>query len=305
MAIDEVPEQGTHFTNPPENTHKCTFIALFVILAALAIGEIYTLSQMNSLQSSFQADQDKLRKELGSQIDQQFSTKVMALENSNARQLDGLRQELDSASKRMGATGRDLRKARTMVQQLQTEQSQQAEAIRQELAQKADQQQLSAVTQDVSMTKSDLDTTKKNVQTIATDLGMARSELGTLIARNHQDIEYLRKIGDRDYFEFTLKRKRTERVAGVGLELLKTNTRRHRFNINIVADDMAVERKDRTINEPVFFYLKGSKRPFELVVNQVTSDSVKGYVSTPKGATEVAAATSAPEGTQPQASQQK
>jgi hypothetical protein len=120
---------------------------------------------------------------------------------------------------------------------------------------------------------------------------MARSEMGTLIARNHDDIEQLRKMGERDYFEFTVSRKIPARVAGVGLVLTKTNVKRHRFNLELLADDVQVEKKDRTINEPIFFYVSGSKRPYELVVNEVKLDQVTGYLSTPKGAREVAART--------------
>jgi hypothetical protein len=113
--------------------------------------------------------------------------------------------------------------------------------------------------------------------------------MGTLIARNHDDIEQLRKMGERDYFEFTVDRKSPAHVAGVGLTLKRTNVKRHRFNLDLMADDVRVEKKDRTINEPIFFYVSGSKRPYELVVNEVKSNEVKGYLSTPKGATEVAA----------------
>jgi hypothetical protein len=68
------------------------------------------------------------------------------------------------------------------------------------------------------------------------------------------------------------------------LILKKTSVKRHRFNLALVADDMEVEKKDRTVNEPIFFYLRGSKRFCELVVNKVESRRVAGYISTPKGA---------------------
>jgi hypothetical protein len=118
---------------------------------------------------------------------------------------------------------------------------------------------------------------------------MARSEMGNLIARNHDDIEYLRKMGDRDYFEFTLTKNQLSKVAGVGLTLKKTNAKRYRFNLNTVANDMEVERKDCAVNAPVYFYVNGSKKPYELVVNHVGAEQVKGYLSTPKGVTQVAA----------------
>jgi len=115
--------------------------------------------------------------------------------------------------------------------------------------------------------------------------------LGTLIARNHDDIETLRKLGERDYYEFTATRKSAAHVAGVGLTLMKTNVKRHQFNMELVVDDVQVEKKDRTVNEPIFFYVNGSKKPYELVINEIKSNVVKGYLSAPKGAKEVAART--------------
>ena len=217
------------------------------------------------------------------------SNRLAAIQQQNAEELDAVKTELDGAAKRVGAQSGELKKARTMVMQLQDQQQAQTEQLKQELSQKADEQQVGALTQDVSTTKTDLSTTQKNVSSLAADLGMARSDMGTLIARNHDDIEYLRKLGDRDYFEFTLTKDQLAKVAGVGLTLKKANVKRYRFNLVTLVDDMAVERKDCTINSPVFFYVNGSKKPYELVVNNVTSTQVKGYLSTPKGAsTEVA-----------------
>ena len=113
---------------------------------------------------------------------------------------------------------------------------------------------------------------------------MARSEMGTLIARNHDEIDQLRKLGERDYLEFTVDRKKPARVGGVNLSLKRTSVKRHRFTLEMAVDDVQVEKKDRTINEPIFFYVNGSRKPYELVVNEVKSDQVKGYLSTPKGA---------------------
>jgi hypothetical protein len=79
----------------------------------------------------------------------------------------------------------------------------------------------------------------------------------------------------------------------VGLDLKKSNAKRYRYTVAVTADDVQIEKKDRTINEPVIFYVSGSKKPYEIVVNSINSNQVKGYVSTPKGGTEVAARTEA------------
>jgi len=289
MAIDEVPENETYEVEPAgRSSSKGMFLVIFAVLAALVVGEIYSIHKINSTREAFEAQQAQAQKQLAAQFQDQLASRLSSIENSNAQQFDALKDELDAAAKRMGATGGELKRARATVAQLESEQHKEAEQLKAELAQKADQQQVGALNQDVSAQRTDLDNTKKALDSVRSDLGMARSEMGTLIARNHDDIEQLRRLGERDYYEFTASRKTMARVGGVGLTLTKTNVKRHRFNMDLVVDDVQVEKKDRTINEPIFFYVNGSKRPYELVVNEVAANQVKGYVSAPKGAKEVA-----------------
>ena len=290
MAIDEVPVQSGLSKEPnPGSKGGIMFVVVFVVLAALAVGEFVTVNHMNALRDQLTAQQNQMRDDLTGQLRNQVTNRLTAIEQQNAQALDSVKSELDNAAKRLGAQRGELKRASTMVTELQDQQKTQTAQLEQELSQKADQQQVGALTQDVSSTKTNLDTTNKNLTSLASDLGMARSEMGNLIARNHDDIEYLRKIGDRDYFEFTLTKNQPSKVAGVGLTLKKTNVKRYRFNLATVANDMEVERKDCTVNAPVYFYVNGSKKPYELVVNHVGAEQVKGYLSTPKGVTQVAA----------------
>ncbi len=288
MAIDEVKTEENINHNYPAvaPSHTIIFTAAFLIMAALAVGEIYSIKQIDAVRDSVTAAQTKQRADLEGQL----ASKVAAVENSSAQALESMKTELDKTAEHMGSTGKQLQHARTLVTQLQKQQEDQANELKQEIATKADQQQLGALTEDVSATKTDLEQTKKAVNDTRSDLGMARSEFGTLIARNHDDVEQLRKMGERDYFEFTLPRNKQQTVAGIGLVLKKANVKRHRFNMNLVADDMTIEKKDRTVNEPIFFAVKDSRRFYELVVNQVSTDQIKGYISTPKSVSETTTA---------------
>ena len=292
MAIDDVKEQGTTYVEPAGSGHGAKFLVIFLILAALAVGEFYAVSKISSLREETAAQQKQFRKELDAQLQEQVIARLTALEQQQTQQLAAIRGDLEKSSKNLGTQSRAIRKADAMFKTLQDQQRQQGEDLKQEIAQKADQGQVGALTQDVSATKLDLDTTKKAVATVQSDLGMARSELGTLIARNHDDIENLRKLGDRDYFEFTLSKSQPSKVAGVGLALRRTSVKRHRYTLDMTVDDVQVEKKDRTINEPVFFYTNGSKKAYEMVVNSVENGQVKGYISTPKGASPQVAARS-------------
>jgi len=292
MPTDEAPEKPEKevpVVEPEGSSSQGKFLIIFVVLAALIAGEIYSIRKINSTRESLEAQQAQTHKQLAAEFQDQLTSRLSAIENSNAQQFDALKNELDSSAKRLGATGGELKRARAMVAKLQSDQHEQTEELQRQLALKADQQQVGALGQDVTAQRVDLDNTKKAVDSVRSDLGMARSELGTLIARNHDDIEQLRKIGERDYYEFTVTRKSPARVAGIGLTLTKTNIKKHQFNLDLVVDDLQVTKKDRAINEPIFFYVNGSKRPCEVVVNEVKSNQVKGYLSVPKGVKEVAA----------------
>lgn len=279
-------EEKTIPMEPAEN-RRSGFVAIVVVLALLAIGEIYGLTRISAVRESLVNQQAAIRKE----IDGQFADRLARLESSNAQQLSALRADLDQTAERMGSTGKELNHARAMVTKLQKQQQQAADELKSEIAKKADDEKVGALSQDVSTTKTDLAGTKQNLDQLSKDLGMAKSEFGTLIARNHDDIEALRKLGERDYFEFTLTKNQKQNLAGVGLTLKKTNVKHSRFDLNLLADDLQIEKKGRTVNEPVFFYVAGSRKPYELVVNKVESDRVTGYLSTPKGAQEMAART--------------
>jgi hypothetical protein len=153
-----------------------------------------------------------------------------------------------------------------------------ATSMKAELATKASSDDLTKLNGDVNGVKGDLDATKNSIQ-------MARSEMGTLIARNHDEIDQLRRIGQRDYFEFTVQRKGgATKVGGIQLVLKDTNPKKNQYTINVLADDNSFEKKNRSVNEPIFFYTGGSRSALELVVNKVTKSSATGYLSVPKAA---------------------
>jgi hypothetical protein len=126
---------------------------------------------------------------------------------------------------------------------------------------------------------------------------MARSEMGTLIARNHDEIDELRRMGQRDYYEFTVTRKGgTQKVGAIQVELKDTNTKKNQFTINVLADDTSFEKKNRSVNEPIFFYTGGSRAAVELVVNKVTKTTATGYLSVPKATAPATASASSTSG---------
>ena len=158
------------------------------------------------------------------------------------------------------------------------------ENVDKKLAGKANNEDVAKLGTDVNGVRTDLDATNNT-------LAMAKSEMGTLIARNHDEIDQLRRMGQRDYFEFTVSRKGgAQHVGGIQVELKDTNTKKNQYTINVLADDKSFEKKNRSVNEPIFFYTGGTRQALELVVNKVTKTSATGYLSIPKSTGTTAAA---------------
>jgi chromosome segregation ATPase len=147
-----------------------------------------------------------------------------------------------------------------------------------ELATKASTDDVKALGTDVNGVKTDLDATKGNLQSL-------RGEHGELIARNHEEIEQLRRMGERDFYEFTLTGKgQKQKVGTMQVELRGVSAKKHQFTVALYVDDMRLEKKNKAVNEPIYFYAGGSRQPLELVVNQVSDKKIAGYLSVPKGA---------------------
>src|SRR6266705_4325910 len=149
-------------------------------------------------------------------------------------------------------------------------------SVKAELATKANTDDVNKLNGDVTGVKTDLDATKNSIQ-------MARSEMGTLIARNHDEIDQLRHMGQRDYFEFTVQRKAgATKVGTIQVELRDTNLKKNQYTINVLPDDKSFEKKNRSVNEPIFFYTGGSRQALEMGINKVTKASAAGYLGVPQ-----------------------
>jgi archaellum component FlaC len=138
---------------------------------------------------------------------------------------------------------------------------------------------VNGVKQDVASTQAALDKTTSDLKRAMGDMGV----MSGLIATNSKDLTALRELGDRNYFEFDLKKPAmTKKVGDVTIVLRKSDPKHNRYTVDVMADDKRVEKKDKTINEPVQLYVSDSRQPYEIVVNQVKKDEIVGYLSTPK-----------------------
>lgn len=138
-----------------------------------------------------------------------------------------------------------------------------------------------AVKNDVASTQADLADTKTQLTRVVGDQGV----MSGLIATNHDELMELKRRGERNYYEFTLnKGKGPQNVGTIKLALKKVDTKHSKFTLDVSSDDRTIQKKDKTLDEPVQFYSGKKPELFEVVVNNMSKNQVSGYLSTPKDA---------------------
>jgi len=194
---------------------------------------------------------------------QDKSDELVATEQRNAAQTQRLAREQKATAQQVGAVQNDVTSVKTDVGGVKT---------------------------DVASTKADLDATKTQLNRVMGDAGV----MSGLIATNHTELEELKHKGDRNYYEFTLdKGAGAKNVGTIKIDLKKVDNKRSKFTLVVSSDDRSIEKKDRTLDEPIQFYSGKTPALFEIVVNNIGKKTVSGYLSTPKSAPEPMPAPSA------------
>ena len=254
--------------------------AVIVALVLVIGGLIFLSFDLSSTRQSLQLQIVELK-------DRQEADRhrLEAADERNAR----LREELSTTKQSLGRTAREVSQTQKTAKELETEQKQaaaqlgtQISSLREEATGKmgAISGEVTGVKTDVAATRKDLDATKAQLKSALGDLGVQSG----LIARNHDELLELRRRGERNYFEFNLtKEKNPRKIGDISIRLTKSDAKKNRYTLEVLAEDKRFEKKDKTVNEPVQFYVnKGRGIPYEIVVNQVDKDRVVGYLATPK-----------------------
>jgi hypothetical protein len=225
---------------------------------------------------------------------QEASNQLSArLDQANGR-IAELRGQLDVTSRHVNLTEAEIARAHSLAQQIQIDQKASDTKLASQIGQvqKDSDAKISAVSTDVAGTKTDLDTTKKDLETTKGKLTSAIGDVtnqGGLIAKNHEEVEELKRLGERNIFEFSLAKTKTpQRVGPIQLQLTKVDSKHYRYTVIMVVDDKQIEKKDKTLDELMQFRVNGARAPYELVVNDVSKDKISGYLSTPKEAASAA-----------------
>ena len=278
MSISpSVPEPSGHEPNmyeaaPTPRWIIVVFVAAFALIA-------YLLYAGNTEKSKLETDLAQANSKeaiLSVQIDQT---------NSRVAELKG---QLEVTTQKLGFTQAELAQARALAQNIRESQKEsddkltaQIGEVKQDTDAKIGQvsTDLTGAKTDISATKQDLEATKAKLTSTVGDLGVQSG----LIARNQEELDQLKRSGERNIFELHLTKSKTPTHVGpIQVRLTKTDPKKFKYTLMVVADDKTIEKKDKTADEPIQFYMKGATKPYEIVVFDVTKDKVNGYLSTPK-----------------------
>jgi cell division protein FtsI/penicillin-binding protein 2 len=268
------------------------------IMLALLAGNVFAVWRTAQIQGEMQEMQTSYEQQIQG-LDERAHDLTVRADTHEVMLRSELKQTQEAAQTAAAkATKQAERKAQLMVNKLAADYKQKRAATLDELQQLKGaaeqhgaavfsvQHQVDGVRGDVDRNRSDLGETQAELEATRAALKSVRGDLGVqsgLIATNAEELSALRKLGDREYFQFVLsKKKQSHKIGHVALVLKKTKPNKSKFTLDVIADDRRVEKKDRTINEPVQFYVTGSRAPYELVVNEVKRGHIVGYLSVPK-----------------------
>ena len=279
----EAPTQSTYIIPPPSGPNWKTPLLVLVLLGLIG-SNVFLFTKLQKVQTDGRADLAKLNTSFTQTLDQIRAESLQSVQNSR-RTVHALEDQLNrqraAADRAVGQAKVDAQKQVESLQaRISTEQQKQQQAI-DSAKQSIDtaNTKIETVSTDVQNTKGQLEQTVANLRRVAGDVDNHSS----LIATNGKELDALKALGERNYTEFKLtKSKEPSRVGDLMVQLKKSDLKRNRFTIEVTADDKKVEKKDRTINEPIQFYTSKAKQPYEIVVNQVGKDTISGYLAIPK-----------------------
>ncbi len=280
------PQDSYHYENT--GTPRWIVVLFGVLFVALAAMGFFGYTAQSRMSQELVKAEDQ-NKTLAAQL---------AQANSSLADLKG---HMEVTEQKVGMTQSELAQARSRAESIRKEQVVTAAKLNTQLTevQKNSEEKIGAVATDLGGTKKDLESTKNDLETTKGKLERMQGDEGVmsgLIARNHDDLEDLKRRGDRNYYEFTVaKSKSAQRVGPVQVTLSKTDPKKNKYTMTVFVDDRSIEKKDKTAGEPVQFYVKGGRgaSPYEVVVFDVGKNQITGYLSTPKEAGTGGAATAA------------
>ena len=295
MSNSQMSNNGPDKTVPIQEKQPRKHAAITgVLVAGLLIalgGDGYLIVRSNvldehiaQLQGATQDQMSKLSEATAALLDQRLQAMGTDVQSANSTASSAIKQARAEIQRQNAQLSRRL----DQQQQQVTGELVELKDVTKTAASKLDEvsADVTGVKSDVTDVKGEVASTKSQMEKDGAQLKQVIGDMGVmsgLIATNGKDLQVLRELGERNYFEFDLRKGRlTQKLGDLTISLKRADPKRNRYTVEVLADDKRVEKKDKTINEPVQLYVTESRQPYEVVVNQIKKDEVIGYLATPK-----------------------
>ncbi len=266
-------------------------IILLVAIALLAGAHVYTLLQLKDFRAETAGRLDTQDERLS-----KLDGNVARTSTELATQVGAVKEMVESAEEQIDVRAREVEsRVRSRTESLQEELEATRETSEAKLSevggqladfQESTKTEVTALGGRVDTVNQELEDTREELEKTIVELTSVKGDLGVqsgLIATNGDELAALKRLGERNYYEFNLgKTKKPQRVGPVSIKLSGTDRRRNRYSIELWADDKRIVKRRKTLLEPVQFYVQGARTPFEIVVNKIDNNVIEGYLATPK-----------------------
>ena len=275
MLLDADSNSPEHaYVPPPSRRSEILLYVLIGVVVIYVIVSLYLIYGMRTRLAAMEKKQQTLevaQVALGDRIHEASSQFKEALSS----EVGMTKQELD---RRAAELDREQKAAAAKLAAAQSRQGKQIAAVSGEVSGvKTD---VGAAKTDIQKTQSDLAATNAKLERTIGDLGVQSG----LIAHTAAELEALKRKGDRNYYDFTLSKGARTPVSTISLQLKKVDPKKSKFTLNVMADDRTIEKKDRTIGEPLQFYTGRDRMLYEVVIFTAGKNTITGYLATPKTA---------------------
>jgi len=297
------------YTEPPQQRSGLTTALVAGAMIALLAAVVYLYIQMDHMQTDLAKVKEQFNTELTNEKD---ASSVAAA--AHQKRIDTLKEELEATRTQLSAENKNLSAqakleanahadaitkqiASEEAQLKQTQAAQAAEIGTVKESANAANAKIADVSTDVGGVKTNLSNTQATLDKTIATLKSTQGDLGVqsgLIATNANELAALKLRGERNYFDVKLgkpKKKEFQKFGDISLRLEKVDAKKNRYTVTVLADDKQTVKDNKSINEPVQFYVTakgGGHSLCELVINQVNAkkgEEIVGYLSSPKVAT--------------------
>jgi DNA repair exonuclease SbcCD ATPase subunit len=270
-----VPEPGETYRVEAHGTPRWIIVVVVVLVAGMG----YLIYAQSTSRRALEADINR--------ANQRTELLANKLEQTESR-LNDVKGQLDVTSQKLGLTQDELARARDIAQNLKKQQATSEKQLTAKIGevQQQSEAKIGQVATDLGGAKSDIEATKKDLEETKGKLSRSMGDMNVmsgLIARNKEEVDELKRRGERNIFDFDLKKSgKAEHVGPILIKVKKVDPKRQKYTMDVVADDKTIEKKDKNTLEPVQFYTRSTHQLYEIVVFDMSKDHISGYLSTPK-----------------------